>query len=128
MKKTAVTIALGLFLGMASVNSYGQMSTKSTTQEDWQTFKADADAKIKKNDDRIAELKAKKREGTKEVQDKYNKKVADIERKNAELRDRINNYNGETTNEKWNSFKREFNHDMKELGTSIKDIGKDNVK
>jgi hypothetical protein len=30
--------------------------------------------------------------------------------------------------EKWESFKKEFNHDMDELGKSIKDLFKDNVK
>jgi len=31
-------------------------------------------------------------------------------------------------NEKWESFKREFNYDMDELGQSLKDLGENNVK
>lgn len=34
----------------------------------------------------------------------------------------------ETNYEKLESFKTEFKHDMDELGKSIKDLGKDNVK
>ena len=32
------------------------------------------------------------------------------------------------TKERWESFKREFSHDMEDLGQSLKDIGKDNVQ
>lgn len=31
-------------------------------------------------------------------------------------------------NEKWESFKREFNYDMDKLGQSLKDLGENNVK
>jgi hypothetical protein len=105
-------------------------STKSEMEDTtgYKKFKEDADKKIKENEKRIAELKKEKREGTQEVKDKYNKKVADLEQRNMELKKRMNDYTYDNNNSKWNQFKREFNHDMKELGHALKDIGKDNVK
>ena len=43
------------------------------------------------------------------------------------LKAKIKNYNNET-NEKWEDFKNEFNHDMHELRQSLKDLVKNNVK
>jgi TolA-binding protein len=147
MKKATIklflTAALAVFTGL----SYAQLSEdkvapakrdvtdtkedhllQSDTLSDYKTFKAEMDKKIRENDKRIADLKAKKQEGTQEVKDKYNKRVAELEQKNKDLKKRINDYKDTKDESKWQSFKREFNHDMKELGQSLRDLGKDNVK
>lgn len=146
MKKTTIklflTAALAVFTGL----SYAQLSEDKVapekrdvtdTKEDhliqsdtsgYKAFRADMEKKIDENDKKIAELKAKKHEGTQEVKDKYNKKVSDLEQKNKDLRKRITEYKETNDKSKWESFKREFKHDMKEMGQSLKDLGKDNVK
>ncbi|MGZ3862261.1 MAG: sll1863 family stress response protein [Bacteroidia bacterium] len=63
----------------------------------------------------------------KEARDEYKAKIAELNRKNADMKKRMDDYkaNGK---EDWQSFKREFRHDMDELRQSLKDLGKDNVK
>jgi hypothetical protein len=47
--------------------------------------------------------------------------------KNENLKSKIQ-VSSKTTTEKWATFKREFNHDIEELGKAIRDIGVDNSK
>lgn len=54
------------------------------------------------------------------------KKIADLEARNKTLQGRIDDY--EKYHSNWESFKREFNHDMEEIGKSIKDIANNNAK
>lgn len=132
MKKTILILSAIVIAGLTnkvSAQSHASKvkSEKADSLEDYRKFKEEAEKKIAENDEKIAELKAKKFDGTTEEREKYNKKIANLEKKNAELRDRVTNYKGDM-HDKWNSFKREFNHDMKEMGTALKDLGKNNVK
>lgn len=92
-------------------------------------FKKEAELKIDQNKKEIDDLKeeraTKKNAREKEI---YNERITELKRRNDVLRDRLHNYNEEKRTEKWESFKREFNHDMDELGTSIKDVFRDNKK
>jgi peptidoglycan hydrolase CwlO-like protein len=131
MKKIIVMIVGALFCVNAGAfaNKVTECITvQKDTVSEYKKFRKDADQKIKKNEQRIAELKEKKQEGTQEVADKYNKKVADLEKRNMELKQRMTDYKADSGNEKWQSFKREFNHDMDELGKALKDVGTNNVK
>ena len=130
MKKIITSLMLiAAFFGCSA--AFAQTKTEVTVKTDtsgYAKFRADAHKQIEENEKRIAELKAKKREGKQEVDEKYNKRVAELEQKNNDLKTRMNNYNANDKNQKWDAFKREFNHDMKELGQALKDVGKDNVK
>lgn len=133
MKNLFVGTLVSLFAIVCTNAGYCQAAGKGAKAEmndtaGYHKFREDAEKRIKENEKRIAELKKEKKEGTQEVQDKYNKKVADLEQKNMELKKRVSDYTYDNNQSKWNQFKREFNHDMKELGQAIKDIGKDNVK
>jgi chromosome segregation ATPase len=100
---------------------------KADSAADFQAFKKDAEEKISSNKTKIAELKAKKSTENKETKAKYDKKVLALEKKNNELNSKIEQC-GNTKTSKWASFKREFTHDMDELGHAFKDIGVDNTK
>jgi DNA anti-recombination protein RmuC len=89
-------------------------------------FKLDAQNTITENNRKIDEFKQKIASGKKETRDKYEVKVNDLERKNKELQKRLDEFNDEN-GEKWTSFKREFNHDMDEMGNSLKDLTENNV-
>jgi hypothetical protein len=93
---------------------------------EWQTYKSEAIKTITANGMRIAELKkAIIKPGT--TFDKaYLKSIASLEDKNASLKVKITNYENNQTD--WDSFKREFNSDMNELGTAIKDVTTKNKK
>ena len=86
---------------------------KAANDEVWKAFKIDADAKIKKNELRISELKVK----SKNEADKQ--KVDALETRNAELQNRISDYEKNKTD--WESFKRDFNQANDELVIALKD-------
>jgi hypothetical protein len=58
---------------------------------------------------------------------KYEKNIATLEEKNNTLKTKMKAYKNDT-NADWKSFKTEFNHDMDELGSALKDLTVDNKK
>ena len=146
MKKSMLTFAIAGAIVITGSTAFGQENkkakearsdvkeaqkelrlAKTDSVADYQQFKKDAEKQIAENQKTIAELKAKKWKDSNENKEKYDKKVLTLEQKNNNLKKRID---GSTSTETsaWTSFKREFNHDMNELGNSIKDIGTNNVK
>jgi dGTP triphosphohydrolase len=116
-----------LFHHSAAATYSSKPSIQTATQEaEWQAFKKEQEEKIKKNEERIAELKKAKASSGKATDDVYNKRIDKLQIKNNELKMKIANYKYENT--KWDQFKREFNRDMDEVGKSLKDLGTDNVK
>lgn len=75
----------------------------------------------------IADIKVSMAKDKKYATADYKKQIAAIELKNAEMKIRMSEYK-EDGNEKWESFKREFNHDMDELGHSLNDFTVNNKK
>lgn len=92
-------------------------------------FKTAAEIKIAENKKTIQELK-EKRSSKKNAKEKevYDAKIAELERRNDVLRDKLRDYKEEKRSEKWESFKREFNDDMNALGNSIKNAFTDDEK
>ena len=93
---------------------------KVANAEEWRVFKSDAEIKIKENEVRIGELKVKMKKSGKTFDAMYEKNIIALEQKNKDLRAKISNY--ESNQSDWEAFKREFNHDMDELGQAIKDL------
>jgi antitoxin component YwqK of YwqJK toxin-antitoxin module len=100
---------------------------KIDSAADYKAFRTSAELKIADNKTQIAKLKSKKSNDTKEVKEKYDDKVLALETKNDDLRKRIETSDNTKTGS-WSAFKREFNHDMTELGQAITDIVKDNTQ
>jgi len=100
---------------------------KKEFNEEYTKFQTESEARMVENDKQIAELKANKTQLKKEAKADYDKAIKDIEEKNSALRIKMTEYK-EKGNDKWESFKREFNHDMDELGQSLKDLTKNNTK
>jgi peptidoglycan hydrolase CwlO-like protein len=103
---------------------------KANYMHDYDTFKKESENRIDENDRKIDELEAEAKDAKKDVKADYKERIDAAKQKNKELRRRIDAYkdNKDESGEKWESFKREFNHDMDELGTSLKDLGRNNVK
>jgi hypothetical protein len=99
---------------------------KVASAEEWKTFKYETDVKIRNNDARIAELKVRINRPGKVLDPLYAKQINGLEKRNAELRMRMDAY--EKSQSDWASFKREYNHDMDELAQSLKDFTVDNKK
>jgi len=99
---------------------------RAATAEEYEAFKAEAQVKISKNNDRIAELRVKKSKPGKVLDEYYESRISALEKKNAELRQQLDSYDRSRSD--WEEFKREFNHDMDELGKAIEDLFTDNKK
>lgn len=97
--------------------------------EEVRNFKEETEMKIDENKNQI-EILREQRSSRKTTAEKemYDKKIADIEKRNEELRNKLKEYREEIRTEKWESFKREVNHDVDELSRAIEDIFKDNLK
>jgi chromosome segregation ATPase len=99
-------------------------AVKVANEEEWIAFKTETELQIKANENRIAELRAKMKKSGKTFDEMYEKNINNLEQKNKDLKARLNGY--ETNQSDWESFKREFNHDMDELGQALKDLTVDN--
>jgi len=88
-------------------------------------YRKEKSKNLAKNDAEIADCKAKFKSDKKEAKEEYFKKVAELERKNDELKSKIANYN-QDNKISWDKFRDEFNHDMSELGKSFKDFTVEN--
>mgnify|MGYP003530308073 FL=1 len=75
----------------------------------------------------IADFKSRIANEKKAVKDEYNKKIAELEQKNADTQKKLNEYKADSK-EKWEMFKSEFNRDMDELGTALSNLTVKNNK
>jgi hypothetical protein len=77
------------------------------------------------NDSLIVDLKARSKVSGKKSNPDYDNQIAELETKNADMKKKIDEYEGDGPDH-WTSFKEEFAHDMQELGTALRDLGKNN--
>ncbi|RPJ75179.1 MAG: hypothetical protein EHM20_09370 [Alphaproteobacteria bacterium] len=92
----------------------------------YEEFKKEYEAKIDENEKSIAELKVKIANETISIQEKLNMKLDKLEQKNNEMKRKLSGYVDEGE-EKWISFKNEFENDMEELGEAFKQLTVNNV-
>ena len=99
--------------------------TKANDTE-WQTFKAEANKTIVENEARIVELKKAMNKAGTTFDATYKKNIETLQERNAALKTKIADYENNQTD--WASFKREFDSDMTELGSALKDLTVNNKK
>jgi molybdopterin converting factor small subunit len=90
--------------------------------KEWKTFKQESELKIKDNETRIAELRAKIKESGKDIDAAYEKNINALDQKSKNLRNKIETYAYDNNMNSWDAFKREFNRDMDEIGKAFKDL------
>lgn len=131
MKTIIVTLCSALFTScFVPVAATASVSIKTgivKQDAEVKTYREEQLKKLKENEDRTAELKRKRDSAKGKVDDAYDKRIEKMEASNAELKKRVTTYN-ETDKSKWEEFKREFSHDMDELGQALKDMFRDNSK
>jgi predicted small secreted protein len=146
MKKKAITLSAMLFIASSSLTNCNTSNTKvedakkdvieaekdldlanEVYQNEIENYRKETLTKISDNDKIIADYKLKIKDEKKDVKLANEKKIAELDQKNIELKQKMNNYkaNGK---ENWEIFKKEFNHDMDELGKAFKDLTVKNVK
>ena len=94
--------------------------TQASNANEWKVFKAESEAKIIDNEVRIAELKVKMNKPGNTFDGIYRTRIEKLEAKNTELKTKLKNYEGNQTG--WKTFKSDFNRDMNEIGSNIKDL------
>lgn len=99
---------------------------KAANAESWRVFKNESEAKIRNNELVIDEMNTKMHSSGKKIQAVFEKKIAELKQKNNAMKVRVNNF--ENNQSDWESFKREYNHDMDELGRALKDFTVNNRK
>jgi exonuclease VII large subunit len=92
-------------------------------------FREESENNLHENDLTIETYRANLKNEKEEMRAQYERRADSLTQRNKEMRAKLDNYKDDSNdNTKWESFKREFNHDMDEMKTSIKDMGKNNVK
>jgi len=99
---------------------------KADLNSEYPAYKQAAEQKIDMNQKRIDDLREKINTGGKPLDNARAQRIDDLQKQNADLRAKLYGYEQERSD--WESFKREFNHDMDELGNALEDLGKDNNK
>lgn len=87
---------------------------------EYKEFKTYALAEIEENDENIEKLQAKIDEPGKTLDEARKRRITDLKEQNTELRNRLNNYALNTSD--WQSFKTNFNKDLKSVGDSFRDL------
>jgi outer membrane murein-binding lipoprotein Lpp len=95
-------------------------------KDEWVVLQKEAELQVKTNELAIIELKVKMKKPGKIMDKTYAKRIDELEASNVELRNRIKDYKSEQSD--WESFKREWNHDMEKLSQDIKNLTVDNTK
>ena len=91
---------------------------------EWQKFKAESEAQIKVNEDKIDAFKAKMDKAGTKTKAKYKKAIAELKEKNHALKEKLEDYKDEGQG-KWEEFKMNFNHDLDAVGKTVSDLFKD---
>ncbi len=147
MKNSIAVIAASLTLtGFASIGCTNSASDKvATAQEnvtqaktdldkanadylaDVENYRKESSEKIAANEKSIAEFNERISNEKAEARVAYKKKIADLEKKNTDMKKRLDDYKTDSKDD-WQKFKAEFNHDMDELGNAFRDLTVKNVK
>lgn len=99
---------------------------KAELNAEYPAYRTEVEARINANEERIATLRKNIGNGGKPLDGERAKRIDELEQKNAQLRSRLYGYEQERSD--WESFKREVNRDMDELGAALENLGKDNAK
>ena len=94
---------------------------------EYQQFKIESENRIIANEKSIEELRVKIVSTNDENRVLYETKLADLQKRNYELKIKLDEYKVDETN-KWQTFKSEFKHDMDELGKAFSDFTVSNTK
>ena len=148
MKKTILIATMFAFIAGTASTSYGQNRDQKTAHErenvqdanrkgsdenqnfkeshknsafEYQKFKKEAGDKIRSNEKRIVNLKTKIAKIHSREKAEYQKNLRVLEQKNTRLKSKLTNYK-QREQDKWISFKREFDHDVDEIGDALRNF------
>lgn len=103
------------------------VAKKVATAEEWRKFKEETNRRISENKIIITELKAKIKNTGSSIDVMYAKKIDELEQKNKGIKIKVDSYKNDTSDD-WESFKREYNHNMDQLSQALKNLTVENKK
>ncbi|MFE3847777.1 hypothetical protein ACFX5D_07345 [Flavobacterium sp. LB3P45] len=103
------------------------VAKKVATAEEWRKFKEETNIRISENKIIITKLKAKIKNTGSSIDVMYAKKIDELEQKNKGIKIKVDSYKNDTSDD-WESFKREYNHNMDQLSQALKNLTVDNKK
>jgi len=106
-----------------SKQDYKEVQRKSDYE--FQKFKKESQATIRNNEKKISDIKRKFSKFSSREKAEYQRNLRIVEQKNAKLKRQLSNYR-EKQQDKWMSFKRDFNRDLNEVGESLRDFKVEN--
>lgn len=102
-----------------SKQDYKEVQRKSDYE--FQKSEKESQTTIRNNEKKISDLKRKFSKFTSREKAEYQRNLRIAEQKNAKLKRQLANYS-EKQQDKWMSFKRDFNGDLNEVGESLRDF------
>lgn len=100
---------------------------KAATAQQLQEFREQSNIMIRRNENRIADLKAEAQQTGKKIDASYQQSIDALEQKNKDLQDKMDNFKNDTSDD-WEQFQREFSHDTDELRKALSDFTVNNKK
>lgn len=100
---------------------------KEDLKIDMEVYRAETIEKMLENERYIAERRKSIETDKSALKVVHQKEIRVLEARNQELKEKLENYKGEGK-ENWENFKKEFSHDMIEMGEAIKDLSINNTK
>ena len=97
------------------------------TINSYQKFKKESEKLITNYEKDITELKERISKEKNEDKANLQKQLTILEKKNNDLRNKLNGYYDDGT-DSWMAFKKEFKHDLDDLGKAFSDFTKNNIK
>jgi septal ring factor EnvC (AmiA/AmiB activator) len=129
----AVTLIAGVVLIGCNSSTQKKGNTEDVTivaTEDYladlEKYREEATTKTNAHQKSLAVFNSRIAEDKEEATEEYKEEIAKLDKKNSDLRKKMDDYKSDGK-EKWESFKSEFNYDMDELSTAIKDLANNNV-
>lgn len=95
--------------------------------EDLTNYRKATAEKIAENEKIAADFRVKIVNEKKDAKAAYEAKLAELEKKNTELKNKIDSYQS-SNKDSWQAFKVEFNRDMDELGIAFKNLTVNSTK
>lgn len=89
--------------------------------DDVQNYRLQTAERITANNQAIADFNARIVMEKADAKAEYQMKITELEKKNSDMKRRLDDYRAESKDE-WATFKNEFNRDMDQLGTALKDL------
>lgn len=103
---------------VAAANNMDNSATSGTvTVEEWNSYRAGIDARIQANNERIADLKQKIKQPGKVLDNNRQKRIDELEARNAKLKQQLADYKVEAGG--WVTFKADIDRELDEISKSI---------